>query len=183
MKEQFEGYRNSTSFIRDFFQYLIPGAIWIILVLIIYQKPITIPFNEAGSSDIILKNSFFLLFVSAIFSYIIGLLGNSVSKYTFIVMRLLLCWSSAIRELRKVESTMNEVANIYSSKINSSVENEGDLQVRLLYTSLFLKVPNVYNIRVERYNNLTMLWRSLSGLSIFTPVPMLIFDYNFLFVC
>ena len=181
MKKTIEEYQNSISFTRDLFQYSIPGLMF--LSIVYYLFPINL--NTWIKTEIVvfypINSSFIVITIIIVFSYFIGMFANSISYEYFRI------FESVVKVLRinksyfEIKEHRLSVAKIVFPKTESQLSKK--LEISIIKDYLFNQVSiynhGLYRNRIERYNNITMYYRTLSSLSLFIYLLSFLFNTPF----
>jgi hypothetical protein len=181
MKKIIEEYQNSISFTRDLFQYAIPGLMF--LSLLYYLFPIN--HNTWIKTEIVvfhpINSSFIVVTIIIIFAYFIGMFANSISYEYFSLLESFI----KILKINKSYFEIKEHRLSIAKKIFPKTETQFSkkLEITIIKDYLFNQVATynqgLYKNRVERYNNITMYYRTISSLSLFIFLLSFLFNTPF----
>lgn len=181
MNKFVDDYQSSISFLRDVFQYTIPGVIF--LSVLYYLFPITL--NENIKTDIItfypIKGSFLDILTIVIFSYFIGKLANSISSTYFILFKWILKKLRINPSFFEIRELKDRIAETLYPNSNNEFSSKMDIAIKrdYLYNQIATYNLGLYKNRIERYNNITMYYKTLASISLFVLIVSFFLDSPF----
>lgn len=182
-------YKESLGFLRDIFNYMIPGIIFIFLCKILFYEFAKNFINQHSINVFTnskLINSILLVFIC----YVLGRFINSLGSFYFPLFDKLrgLVPGKLYKEQALVKSQLVEISNNYitQNKLTqgfSKIEQKKDLLNNIINSvqlnQLFNNYSSLYYNKLERYNTHLMFSKSMSSVfllviifSISIPIPI-----------
>lgn len=165
MQNQVNNYKSSVAFVRDLFQFLLPGLIFISIIYYLFPPSHNCQLRTSSVSFNLDSKSTFQVIVLLGFSYLFGITGNFLTRIFFGLFQFAFCWMPKVKELKDIENKKNE---LIKRKYGICCSDGFDFKYykELMEFDIFNRHPELHQMKIERNNTLTMFWRSLSGLSL-----------------